>query len=126
MKISFSKVKRVPLAFDYNHKGEELNYKGNLERLNSKSVSCKGEVAGEIELICDRCGKSYKRVVKYPLDLQLYDGVAKGIKELDIIEFFDGNIDFKEIIDSEVASFKEEYHYCDDCLNSDDILEIEF
>ena len=32
-----------------------------------------------------------------------------------VIEFFDGKIDFDEVIQSEVESFKSGYFYCDEC-----------
>ncbi len=33
------------------------------------------------------------------------------------MEFFDGNIDLKEVLESELEAFKSDYFYCEKCKN---------
>jgi hypothetical protein len=50
------------------------------------------------------------------LELTLSDGIYdEDDNLLDVIEFFEGYIDIDEIIESEVASIKSDFHYCKDC-----------
>ena len=35
----------------------------------------------------------------------------------DTVEFFDGNIDLKEVFESELEAFKSDYFYCEKCKN---------
>lgn len=53
------------------------------------------------------------------LNLILSDGYYKDKPgELcDVIEFFEGEIDLDEIIQSEIESFKSDYFYCENCRN---------
>jgi len=125
LKIGFAKVKSA-LA-DVNYSKDGVNIKGTLERVDRDSVELKSTFSTkEVTLICNRCGKEYKKDFSYPLNLLLYNGKYSDNKNLDIIEFFDNMIDFDYIAQSEMTSLIEDYNLCDECQDVEDIFEKEF
>lgn len=82
-------------------------------------VKCQGTIKGEIKYICDRCGDEFMLPIDQDVELNLSDGVYKDREnELsDTVEFFDGNIDLKEVFESELEAFKSDYFYCEKCKN---------
>jgi len=104
MEISFSKIKQSPIDINYSKNGVEI--------------------VGTI--ICNRCGKDYKISANYPLTLILSEGGYNGKDEIDVVEFYNNKIDFDYLAQSEVSSIQEDYNYCINCKDSDEVLEIEF
>jgi len=125
MEISFLKIKQNPLDIDYS-KDDKSSIKGTLERVNRDSVKLNSTLKTSIEVICNRCGKEYIIDSCEPLELFLSDGRYNSNKEIDVVEFFDGKIDFDYLIESEIASIQESYNLCESCSKTDEILEIEF
>ncbi len=123
MQIDFNKVKHL---IDINYSKNSVDIKGTLERINKSCVKLDATFDSTINLTCNRCGKEFSKPFNYDLSLLLCDGAYKDKNEIDIVEFFKGKIDFDYIAQSEIASIKEDYNYCPECVNSDDILEIEF
>jgi len=79
-------------------------------------VDLEGALRGSVEVECARCGRSFALPVDERLSLKLSDGIYRGFdEEADIVEFYDGNIDMQELIDSEYESIRLEYHICDTC-----------
>ena len=124
MQISFLKVKNNPLDIDYSKNGVDI--KGELNRVDRDTIKLNSTLSSNVKLICNRCGKEFIRKIEYPLGLILSDGRYNSKDEIDVIEFFDGKIDFDYIAQSEITSIKEDFNYCDECSNSDEILEKEF
>jgi len=124
MEISFLKIKQTPLDIDYSNKVASLN--GTLDRVNRNCVKLNSTLKSPIEVICNRCGKEYIVDINEPLELILSDGRYNSNDEIDVVEFFDGKIDFDYLIESEITSIKEGYNFCESCINNEDILEIEF
>jgi uncharacterized metal-binding protein YceD (DUF177 family) len=124
MQIDFLKVKSAPINIDYSKNGVDI--KGFIERINKNCVKLDSTFSTKVILTCSRCGKEYEKIVSYPLNLILSEGNYEDNSEIDIIEFYDGNMDFDYIAFSEVESLKEDYNYCDECKDSDEIFEVEF
>ena len=123
MQIALSKISTTPKDFQAEFEG--LSLCGSLERISKDVVALKARLKGEIELACDRCGKSFTLLQDQELDLKLSDGLIETQDDLDIIEFLDGIIDIEYIIQSEIESQKALYNYCKDCSDRED-YEIEF
>ena len=124
MKIVYDKIGSSAKPFEYSVYGIMLE--GTLAKSGYHRVRLEGNLSGELELSCDRCGKAYQYDMKSPLNLTLSDQVIETEDDLDIIEFIDGVVDLDFIVQSEIASVQNAYHYCETCENSDEPLEFEF
>jgi len=124
MKIVYDKIGSSAKPFEYSV--YDISLEGTLAKSGYHRVRLEGNLSGEIELSCDRCGKVYQYDMKSPLNLTLSDQVIETEDDLDIIEFIDGVVDLDFIVQSEIASVQNAYHYCETCENSDEPLEFEF
>ncbi len=124
MEISFSKIKQTPI--DINYSKDLVTIVGKLERLSSNSVKLNSTLNADVNLTCNRCGKEFNRDISENLELILSEGKYNSNDKIDVIEFFDGKIDFDYIIDSEIELIKQDYNFCESCSNTEEILEIEF
>ena len=124
MKIVFDKIGSSIRPFEVHQEG--ITLKGGLRKSGFHMVALDATISGEIELDCDRCGKSYSHTPNSTLKLSLSDQVLKDKEDLDIIEFLDGVIDITYILESEINMLKSTYHYCPECESSEEELEIEF
>lgn len=123
MTVSFSKVKHTPTKLNFS-KGA-VSIIGTLAKEGRDSVKMLSTFKADVDIICSRCGKEYVKDVKYPLELILSDGRYNSNDEIDVIEFFDGNIDITYISESEIASIQEDYNFCKDCSLAEEVLEVE-
>jgi len=123
MKIVFDKVGSTAKPIELSSNGILLE--GTLQKSGYHKVTLDALLSGNIELDCDRCGKTYLYNVDSKLQLKLSDLVSEDKDDLDIIEFLDGEIDILYILQSEITSIQSSYHYCNDCDNNDD-FEMEF
>ena len=114
MKIEFYKIKSDDFPFSLEFDSVKLD--GLLKRESSSAMSnlikCKATLSGSTSHICDRCGEDLEINLNEELDLMISDGVC-DLETLDAVEFFDGKIDLKELVDSEIESVKSDYHYCE-------------
>ncbi len=124
MKIVYDKVGQTKKPFELSVSGVCL--KGTLAKSGYHRLRLEGNLEGKIELFCDRCGKEYQQNMNYPLHLTLSDEVIETKDDLDIIEFIDGVIDLEFILQSEITSIQNSYHYCDECENDEEEFEREF
>ena len=113
MRIAFKKIgvakKGVAVQKD------RLTLQGDLEK-GEKLVNFTGTLQGEQEVECSRCGESFFATIDEEIFLKFSDGIFKGFDEdADVIEFYDGEIDFDEVIVSESESIKLDYHICSRC-----------
>lgn len=123
MTVSFSKVKHTPTELNFS-KGA-VSIIGTLAKEGRDSVKMLSTFKADVDVICSRCGKEYVKHVEYPLELILSDGRYNSNDEIDVIEFFDGNIDITYISESEIASIQEDYNFCKDCSLAEEVLEVE-
>ncbi len=124
MKIVYDKVGQTKKTFELSVSGVKLE--GILAKSGYHRLRLEGNFEGQVELSCDRCGKIYQQEMNYPLHLTLSDEVVETKDDLDIIEFIDGMIDLEFIVQSEIASVKNSYHYCNKCENDEEEFEKEF
>lgn len=117
MKIAFTKISSVPQDFSFEQDGVRLE--GILKQKNEKEVFCKASLFGNFEHICDRCGDEMRVNIDENLWLILSDGEYKNGSQIleDVVEFYDGFIDFDELLNSEIESIKSDYFYCNNCKN---------
>lgn len=114
MKIPFISLKS---PYEFNINSGDVNFKGQLLKLKNGLVECQGQIFGNLESICDRCGKEIILELNYQVKLNLSDGIYEDQEnELsDTIEFLDGKIDLAYVLESEIESFKSDYFYCENC-----------
>ncbi len=124
MKIVFNKIGSTKKPFKLTISG--ITLEGTLVKSGYHLVKLEGELEGNIELYCDRCGKEYQHDMKSPLCLTLSDEVIETEDDLDIIEFVDGVVDLDFIVQSEIASVENSYHYCQKCSDDESEFEQEF
>jgi uncharacterized metal-binding protein YceD (DUF177 family) len=124
LQIVFDKIGHTPKPLEQSIDGVRL--KGTLTKERFHKVLLDSHLDGEIELCCDRCGKSYQHIFDDELRLTITDEAIEDKDDLDIIEFLDGIIDIDFIIKSEINAIEGSFHYCDDCCDSEEELEIEF
>ena len=113
--INFQKISNSPIKFETESNG--IKFSGNLVKKSANLVSCKGKMQGVIPYICDRCGDEFELNIDEEVDLFLSDGIFKDENQanLDIMEFFNGQIDIDEILQSELEAYKSDYLYCMAC-----------
>jgi hypothetical protein len=124
MKIVFDKVGQSPKPFELTVEG--ISLEGTLAKSGYHRLRLQGDLKGQVELLCDRCGDAYQYDMNSPLNLTLSDQVIETEDDLDIIEFIDGVIDLEFIVQSEIASVQNSYHYCKICESNEEEFEKEF
>jgi len=113
LKVDFKKVGREPKSVYLERDGVAL--RGELRRGNRDLTEFKGKLSNNILVRCIRCGEEFLLPLDEELNLRFSDGVYRGSEELDIIEFYDGKIDFQEVLESEMESIRLDYHLCPQC-----------
>lgn len=113
MEISFDKISVSSKPFSL--KLDDITLDGTLSKIDFNTVKLNGELKGELEVCCDRCGGVFITTVEQPLALELSQKEIQNKDNLDIIEFLDGTIDLEYILQSEINSIKSLYHYCEKC-----------
>jgi uncharacterized metal-binding protein YceD (DUF177 family) len=120
----FDKIGQSAKPFELTVDG--VNLKGTLAKSGYHRIRLEGDLDGQVELLCDRCGDVYHYDMKSPLHLTLSDELVETEDDLDIIEFIDGVVDLEFIVQSEIASVENSFHYCDRCANDESEFEQEF
>ncbi|MDD3344105.1 MAG: DNA-binding protein [Sulfurospirillaceae bacterium] len=116
MTIEFKKIPHSGIDFEVSHDGVML--KGNAIKSDKTMVTCKGRLLGNIEHACDRCAEVFTLLVDEDVEVLANDGLyedQEGEELLNVIEFFDGSINFDTILQSELEALKSDYHYCGKC-----------
>jgi len=124
VKILFDKVGQSAKPFHETIVGIVLD--GILQKSGYHRVVLQGEMKGNVPVSCNRCGKHFDQSVDMPLKLTISDQFVEDKDDLDIIEFLDGTIDVSFILQSEINTITSEYHYCENCRESDEAFEMEF
>ncbi len=122
MQISLRKIHESPKPFKITE--DSIECSGSFRRTGKHTVEVEGELKGELELVCDRCGSSFKAPLDESFSLEVVDRPVKVEESLDMIECLDGIVDFDSICKSEVAAIQSEYHLCPNCEDDED-FEIE-
>lgn len=112
MKISFQKITEQPKSFSIQKDG--LLFSGNVARKDKNLYKITSSLEGELLSICDRSGEEFLQKIQEDLTLYISNGIwdiQSQDKEnaLDVIEFFEGFIDFEYILQSEISSIQMQY-----------------
>lgn len=117
MRVDFRKIGDVAKEFAISDSGVEFG--GSFARAkNSDLVKIDAHLQGDFTTPCDICAEDMVISIDTPLELYVQDGIYEeggSILEDDIIEFYDGYIDFEEILISELEAVKSDYHSCPQC-----------
>lgn len=113
MKIEFKKITSSPKHFCLNQ--GEISLEGEICRISSKLYKITAKLQGVILLICDRSGEEYPAKIDQDLVLYISNGIwdaqsQNDIDDFDVIEFFEGFVDFEYILQSEIDLIQMEYH----------------
>ncbi|BBG66471.1 hypothetical protein NNO_1768 [Hydrogenimonas sp.] len=122
MQIPLRKIHETPKQFHL--KKDSVEFFGSFRRSGRHEVLIEGEIKGEADFLCDRCGSSFSAPVDESFALEVVDRPVKVEESLDMIECLDGIIDFDSVCRSEIASIESEYHLCPKCEGEED-FEIE-
>lgn len=117
MIIPFSKISNSGSDFSVCYK--DILLSGNIKKISPKFAKCNATCSGKIQHHCDICGKPIDVELEQLLELYVSDGFDKEHEEqyLDIYEFEDGNVDFTQILRSEIEANLSDYYYCKECQN---------
>jgi uncharacterized metal-binding protein YceD (DUF177 family) len=114
LELAFRKVAKE--GSDFSFKNENVRFFGKVFLKSSNKVFLKAKLEGEIEHICDRCAEDITLQINEPIEIIISDGIYKGeTGDLDVVETEGGVVNFDEILESEIESYKSDYHYCDKC-----------
>ncbi len=118
MQIPFRKVHESPKSFKL--KNNAIECFGTFWRSGKSLVTIQGELKGEAEFVCDRCGEIFTAPVDESFTIEAVDRPVKVEESLDMVECSDGIVDFEYICKSEIASIQSEYHLCPNCKDKED------
>ncbi|MDR1284666.1 MAG: hypothetical protein LBJ88_00525 [Campylobacteraceae bacterium] len=121
MEIAFKKVTKEGL--DFSLTCDKINFFGKVYQKSPTLVLLKAKIDGELEHRCDRCAEDICLIIGEQIEMLISDGTYKTTKTdkcvtqdaLAVIEIYDGLINFNEILQSEIESYKSDYHYCVTC-----------
>ena len=115
MKIHFSRISKTPYTFDLSLDG--VAFSGYCVKESSKFAKLNMCMKGSKDIICDSCGDDLRLNIDENIELLLSDGEFKdsGGSLKDIVEFYDGYIDFIELCEGELEAFLSSYFYCENC-----------
>ncbi|WP_187647199.1 hypothetical protein [Nitrosophilus labii] len=118
MKVDFKKITAKAKSFILEKDG--VVFSGVFKK-DRDLVDIDGKLKNEIEVICDRCSKEFMIKLDEKIHLKACEGIFKGnLEDTDVVEFYDGYVDFDEILNSEIESIKLDYHLCDECKKEDE------
>ncbi|MBN2963431.1 DNA-binding protein [Sulfurospirillum sp. T05] len=118
MIIDFRKIPKE--EFEIDVKEGEVSLKARVFKKKSNLLVCQGKISGTLEHHCDRCGAPLPVALDEAVEVWISDGAIPLEEEghlLNLVEFFDGRVDFCAILHSEVEAIKSDYFYCQTCEN---------
>jgi len=113
LRVDFRKVTNK--AKDFKIEKDDILFSGEFKK-DKELVDISGKIINSLSVCCDRCGKEFIIKLDEEISIKVNDGVYKGkLEDFDVVEFYDGFIDFNDILSSELESIKLDYHLCDKC-----------
>lgn len=116
MVIEFKKIPSSGIHFETVL--QSVRFEGEAKKVEKNLVQCCGILEGTLSYACDRCAETFDLHVKESVEVFANEGFyedKEGESLLNVVEFFDGSIDFTLLCESELEAFKSDYHYCDVC-----------
>ena len=128
MKIEFRKVPQTPK--DFFCESDSVKFLGTFCKISSKLIDIKSTFDGNVEVECCKCGTNFNVPFKEEINFLLSDGVYSSNDERDldkiIVEIDNNLVDFEDILQGEIESFKSDYHTCDSCIKDSTSIELEY
>lgn len=116
MQIEFKKIPTTGVSFEVSL--EDITVVGNATKIDKTMVRLDGTMRGTVAHACDRCATEFALSVNERVEVFASDGLYEdksGEDLLNIVEFFDGSINFDTILQSELEALRSDYHYCGGC-----------
>ena len=116
MVIEFKKIPITGVNFEVSL--GDISVAGSAIKKDKTMVRVNGIMHGTINHTCDRCAAEFDLIVNEQVEVFASDGLYEdqsGEDLLNIVEFFDGSINFDTILQSELEALKSDYHYCGGC-----------
>ena len=116
MQIEFKKIPTTGVHFEVSL--GDIAVVGNATKIDKIMVRVDGAMRGSVAHICDRCAAEFNLEVDEKVEVLACDGLYEdksGEDLLNIVEFFDGSINFDTILQSELEALRSDYHYCGGC-----------
>ncbi len=114
MKIDFKKIPTSGVSFEVFN--EDIKFYGIVKKIENNLVKGTGVIEGSFMHQCDRCGIEFVKNLKETVEIFASNGIYKEDNNLlNLIEFFDGFVNFDIILQSEIESYKCDYLYCNNC-----------
>ncbi len=125
MKIEFRKITSSAKAIDVKLDSscsdsllgdEHVSLVGEINRKYHNLIEFNGKMIGKLNLVCAKSGAEFTRDINECLVLYFSDGIwemqsqISSIDILDVIEFFEGFIDFNFVLESEIESIRLDYN----------------
>ena len=109
MIIELKKISKSKKSFSIKKDG--LEFSGEFYRIDPKSVVVDATLKGKLDVLCVRTLDNFQRDVDEEFHFLIYEGEFRGFnKTYDVIESFDGLIDFDYILDSEIELLRDDYN----------------
>jgi hypothetical protein len=128
MKVEFRKVPQNQK--DFFLELNSVKFLGTFCKISSKLVDIKSNIEGNIEVNCCKCGINFDTNFDEKIHFLVSDGIYSSNDERDldkiIIEIDNNFIDFEEILQSELESFRSDYHICDSCSKDEATIQLEY
>ncbi len=115
MRIEFRKIASEKKPFSLEKDG--IVFEGDFKKISNSIVEINLKFNGILLHPCDGCAEDFKLSVDETSKLLVSDGVYSG-DEINIYEVFDHFVDFENICESELETFKSDYHYCEKCIEN--------
>jgi len=116
MRIEFKKIPTTGVHFEVS--SGDISVAGNATKIDKMMVRVDGTMTGLVLHACDRCASEFNLKVDEKVEVFASDGLYEdksGEDLLNIVEFFDGSINFDTILQSELEALRSDYHYCGGC-----------
>jgi len=116
MQIEFKKIPTTGVSFEVSL--EDIIVAGNATKIDKTMVRVDGTMCGKVVHACDRCAMEFDLSINEKVEVFASDGLYEdknGEDLLNIVEFFDGSINFDTILQSELEALRSDYHYCGSC-----------
>ena len=126
MKVEFRKVPNTAKEFEII--SNSVKFLGTFSKISNRLVKIDSEIIGNYEVECCKCGNEISKKIDEKINFTVSDGIfsSEDEKENEIIIEIDNHIiDFEEILNSELESFKSDYYVCDNCDTNEQFVDIE-
>ncbi len=125
MKIEFRKVS--PTKKEFATELDSVKFEGTFCKITPKLIELDAQLSGNTTIECCKCGENIQLVLDEELHFLISDGIySNHDEEKTVIEIDDGMIDFDEIINSEIESIHSDYIVCEQCQDTETLIEKEF